>query len=164
MRSTTRGRRCQATRVIEDGGLCFYLYDLTRARSDGRPSTGNGRRQSFRHLPIPRMTNTTSRPAMPPRGADRGGQARALRGSFAGGQVEPATGDFVFGVSEGYLIEDGKITTPVRGATLIGNSLDMLMRIDMIAGDFADRRPGSAARTASGCRSAPARRLCGSRR
>ncbi len=131
------GTPCQATRVIDEGELCFYLYDLTRARRDGRPSTGNGRRQSFRHLPIPRMTNTyiapgDATPADLIASVERGLYAV----SFAGGQVEPATGDFVFGVSEGYLIEDGKVTAPVRGATLIGSSLEVLTRIDGIADDL----------------------------
>ena len=131
------GTPCQATRVIDEGELCFYLYDLTRARKDGKPSTGNGRRQSFRHLPIPRMTNTyiaptDADPAEIIAGVDRGLYAV----SFAGGQVEPATGDFVFGVSEGYLIEGGKVTAPVRGATLIGNSLQVLSRIDAIGNDL----------------------------
>ena len=90
-------------------------------------STGNGRRESFRHLPIPRMTNTFFAPgdATPDEliaGVERGLYAV----SFGGGQVEPATGDFVFGVSEGYLIEGGKVTAPVRGATLVGNGLEAL--------------------------------------
>lgn len=131
------GTPCQSTRVIDEGRLCFYLYDLTRARKDSRPSTGNGRRQSFRHLPIPRMTNTYIAPGDATPEQIIGDVKRGLYAvSFAGGQVEPATGDFVFGVSEGYLIEDGKVTAPVRGATLIGASLDVLTRIDAIANDL----------------------------
>jgi TldD protein len=123
--------------VIDEGELCFYLYDLTRARRDGRPSTGNGRRQSFRHLPIPRMTNTYIAPGDATPEEIIGDVERGLYAvSFAGGQVEPATGDFVFGVSEGYLIEKGKVGGPVRGATLIGNSLDILERIDAIGNDL----------------------------
>jgi TldD protein len=131
------GTPCQATRVIDEGRLCFYLYDLTRARKDDRPSTGNGRRQSFRHLPIPRMTNTYIAPGDATRDEIIADVERGLYAvSFAGGQVEPATGDFVFGVSEGYLIENGKVTAPVRGATLIGNSLDVLRRIDAVGDDL----------------------------
>jgi TldD protein len=131
------GTPCQATRVIDEGELCFYLYDLTRARKDARPSTGNGRRQSFRHLPIPRMTNTYIAPGGATREEIIGEVDRGLYAvSFAGGQVEPATGDFVFGVSEGYLIEGGKVTAPVRGATLIGSSLDVLKRIDAVGNDL----------------------------
>jgi TldD protein len=131
------GTPCQATRVIEEGELCFFLYDLTRARRDGTPSTGNGRRQSFRNLPIPRMTNTYIAPGQATRDEIIGDVERGLYAvSFAGGQVEPATGDFVFGVSEGYLIENGRVTAPVRGATLIGNSLDVLKRIDAVGDDL----------------------------
>jgi TldD protein len=131
------GTPCQKTAVIEDGKLTSYLYDRLRARRDDVPSTGNGRRASFRDLPIPRMTNTFIQPgdADPQEliaEVDRGFYAV----SFGGGQVEPATGDFVFGVSEGYLIEDGKVTSPCRGATLIGNCLAALKRIDAVANDF----------------------------
>jgi TldD protein len=127
----------QKTLVIEGGRLCGYLYDRLRAREAGAPPTGNGRRQSFRHVPIPRMTTTYIAPgdataddivAATPRGF--------YAKSLAGGQVEPASGNFVFGVAEGYLIENGRITTPLRGATLVGNGIDILMRIDMIAADF----------------------------
>ena len=133
------GTPTQRTTIIEDGELTSYLYDLVRARKDGVASTGNGRRESFRHIPVPRMTNTFFAPGRR-RAADEliAGVERGLYAvSFGGGQVEPATGDFVFGVSEGYLIEDGKVTAPVRGATLIGNGIEAL------AGDRRDRRrPG----------------------
>jgi TldD protein len=131
------GTPCRRTAVIEEGKLTSYLYDRLRARRDGTESTGNGRRASFRDLPIPRMTNTYIEPgqAKPEEiiaGVDRGFYAV----SFGGGQVEPATGDFVFGVSEGYLIEGGKVTRPCRGATLIGNCLQALTRIDAVGSDF----------------------------
>jgi TldD protein len=131
------GTPTRRTTVIEDGRLTSYLYDLLRARKDGVESTGNGRRESFRHLPIPRMTNTFFAPgdATPDdliSGVERGFYAV----SFGGGQVEPATGDFVFGVSEGYLIENGEVTAPVRGATLVGNGLETLRAIDGIADDL----------------------------
>jgi TldD protein len=132
------GTPTQATRVIDEGELCFYLYDLTRARRDSKPSTGNGRRQSFRHLPIPRMTNTFIAPTDVDPADIIGDVKQGLYAvSFAGGQVEPATGDFVFGLSEGYLIENGEVTTPVRGATLIGSSLEVLPKIDAIGNDLA---------------------------
>ena len=127
----------QKTLVIERGRLTGYLYDRLRAREAGAAPTGNGRRQSFRHVPIPRMTTTYI--AAGDATADdiiaatpRGFYAKSL----AGGQVEPASGNFVFGVAEGYLIEDGRLTTPLRGATLVGNGIDILMHIDMIAADF----------------------------
>ncbi len=127
----------QKTMVIEDGRLTGYLYDRLRAREAGAPPTGNGRRQSFRHVPIPRMTTTYIAPGAATveeiiAATPKGFYAKSL----AGGQVEPASGNFVFGVAEGYLIEDGKVTTPLRGATLVGNGIDILMKIDMIAGDF----------------------------
>jgi TldD protein len=131
------GTPTQCTTIIENGRLVSYLYDVLRARKDGVHSTGNGRRESFRHLPVPRMTNTFFAPgeATPEEliaGVERGLYAV----SFGGGQVEPATGDFVFGVSEGYLIEGGKVTAPVRGATLVGNGVEALRAIDGIAADL----------------------------
>jgi TldD protein len=132
------GTPTQRTTVLADGELTSFLYDLLRARKDGVDSTGNGRRESFRHLPLPRMTNTFFAPgdATPEEliaGVERGLYAV----SFGGGQVEPATGDFVFGVSEGYLIEGGRVTAPVRGATLVGNGLEALRAVDGIAADLA---------------------------
>ncbi len=131
------GTPTQKTLAIEDGRLAAFLYDRLCAGRDGVASTGNGRRESFRHLPIPRMTNTYIAPGDASPEAivaevDRGFYAV----SFAGGQVDPATGDFVFGVSEGYLIEGGKVTKPCRGATLIGNCLEALAAIDAVGDDF----------------------------
>jgi len=131
------GQPTQKTQVIEGGTLTSYLYDHLTAERAAAASTGNGRRESFRHLPIPRMTNTYIAPgdATPEEmiaEVERGFYAV----SFGGGQVDPATGDFVFGVSEGYLIEGGKVTSPCRGATLIGNCLDALAAIDAVGDDF----------------------------
>jgi TldD protein len=131
------GTPTRRTTVIEEGRLGSYLYDLLRARRDGVDSTGNGRRESFRHVPVPRMTNTFFAPGDATPDDLIGGIERGLYAvSFGGGQVEPATGDFVFGVSEGYLIEGGRVTAPVRGATLVGNGLEALGAIDGIAGDL----------------------------
>jgi TldD protein len=131
------GTATRRTTVIEGGELTSFLYDILRARKDGVESTGNGRRESFRHLPIPRMTNTYFAPGDATTEELIAGVQRGLYAvSFGGGQVEPATGDFVFGVSEGYLIEDGKVTAPVRGATLVGNGLEALAAIDGIASDL----------------------------
>ena len=131
------GTPTQKTRLIEDGRLVAYLYDRLCAERDGVPSTGNGRRESFRHLPIPRMTNTYIAPG---EATPEAMIAEVERGfyavSFGGGQVDPATGDFVFGVSEGYLIESGRVTAPCRGATLVGNCLDALAAIDAVGDDF----------------------------
>jgi TldD protein len=131
------GAPTQKTQVIEGGRLTSYLYDRLTAERDGVAQTGNGRRESFRHLPIPRMTNTyiapgEARPEEMIAEVEKGFYAV----SFAGGQVDPATGDFVFGVSEGYLIEGGEVTRPCRGATLIGNCLDALAAIDAVGDDF----------------------------
>lgn len=131
------GTPTQQTLVIEEGRLTSYLYDHLTAERDGVASTGNGRRESFRHLPIPRMTNTYIAPG---EASPEAMIAEVEKGfyavSFAGGQVDPATGDFVFGVSEGYLIEGGRVTRPCRGATLIGNCLDALRAIDAVGDDF----------------------------
>jgi TldD protein len=131
------GQPTQKTQVIEEGRLTSYLYDRLTAERAEVASTGNGRRESFRQLPIPRMTNTyiapgESTPEEMIAGVERGFYAV----SFGGGQVDPATGDFVFGVSEGYLIEGGEVTRPCRGATLIGNCLDALAAIDAVGDDF----------------------------
>jgi TldD protein len=131
------GMLTQKTQVIERGRLTSFLYDRLTAERDDVPSTGNGRRESFRHLPIPRMTNTYIAPGDAAPEEMIGEIEKGFYAvSFAGGQVDPATGDFVFGVSEGYLIEGGKVTRPCRGATLIGNCLEALNGIDAVADDF----------------------------
>ncbi len=132
------GTPTQRTTLIEDGRLTSFLHDLRSARKAGAQPTGNGRRESFRHLPVPRMTNTYFAPGDATVEELIGDVDRGLYAvSFGGGQVEPATGDFVFGVSEGYLIENGRVTAPVRGATLVGSGLEALAAIDGIAGDLA---------------------------
>jgi TldD protein len=131
------GTPTQKTQVIEAGRLSGYLYDRLSAERDGVASTGNGRRESFRQLPLPRMTNTYIAPGdATPEAMIAEVEKGFYAVSFAGGQVDPATGDFVFGVSEGYLIEGGRVTRPCRGATLIGNCLEALMAIDAVGDDF----------------------------
>ena len=131
------GQPTQKTQVIEDGRLTSYLYDHLTADRDRVESTGNGRRESFRHLPIPRMTNTYIAPGdTTPEEMIAEVEHGFYAVSFGGGQVDPATGDFVFGVSEGYLIEGGEVTRPCRGATLIGNCLEALAAIDAVGDDF----------------------------
>jgi TldD protein len=137
------GSMAQRTVLFDRGTLVASLYDRTWAERDTAVSTGNGRRQSYAHLPIPRMTNTSILPG----GADPGdlisGTPKGLYAKvLGGGQVNPATGDFVFGVSEGYLIEDGELTRAVRGANLIGNGIAILQAVDAVAADF-DARPGT---------------------
>lgn len=131
------GTPMQKTLLIEEGRLASFLYDRMWAERDGSASTGNGRRESFRHLPIPRMTNTYIAPGDAEPEEMIGEVKRGFyAASFAGGEVNPASGDFVFGVDEGYLIENGRLTRPCRGAVLIGNSLDALETIDAIGTDF----------------------------
>lgn len=128
----------QESLLVEDGVLVDYMYDRYNARLMGRDGAGgNGRRQNYRFLPIPRMTNTYMKPGGATKeevfaAVDRGFYAA----DFMGGQVDISNGQFVFSVSEGYLIEDGKITRPVRGATLIGDGADVLSKISMVADDF----------------------------
>lgn len=131
------GAETRRTPIIDGGVLTSFLYDRLTAERDGAAATGNGRRESFRHLPIPRMTNTYFAPGDATvedliTSVDHGLYAV----SFGGGQVEPATGDFVFGVSEAYLIEHGKVTAPLRGVTLVGNGLAALRAVEGIAGDL----------------------------
>ncbi len=130
------------TQLISKGRLCGYLHDRLSAGRMGAALTGNGRRQSFRHVPVPRMTTTYIAPG---EAAAEDIIAATAHGFYAkslsGGQVEPASGAFVFGVAEGYLIENGRITTPLRGATLIGSGIEVLSRIDMIGTDM-DIKPG----------------------
>lgn len=131
------GAPAERTVLFEGGVLRGMLFDRMRAAKEGVPSSGNGRRQSYAHAPIPRMTNTyilngTSSPADVISSTAKGIYVTAL----AGGQTNPATGDFVFGVSEGFLIEDGRVTTPVRGANLIGRAIEIMSAIDAVADDF----------------------------
>ena len=132
------GRPSQRNVLIEGGELTDYMWDFLRARKEGRASSGNGRRQSYRHLPMVRMTNTflldgSEDPAEVVAQTPRGIYVAQL----GGGQVNTTTGDFVFGTSEAYLIEDGKVTGPLRDANLIGNGPEVLRRIDVVADDFA---------------------------
>jgi TldD protein len=125
------------TVLIEKGILRGYLQDRLNARLMGMPLTGNGRRESFAHIPLPRMTNTfmlagDSTPEEIIGSVDRGLYAAY----FGGGQVDITNGKFVFSASEAYLIEGGKITRPVKGATLIGNGPDVLTRITMVGNDL----------------------------
>jgi TldD protein len=123
--------------LIQDGVLTGYMWDRLRADKHGRVCSGNGRRQTYRHLPMVRMTNTyleagAGDPADLVADTERGVFVKQL----TGGQVNTATGDFVFGMGESYLIEDGRITEPLREGNLIGNGPDVLRSIDAVAGDL----------------------------
>jgi TldD protein len=131
------GVPAERTMLFERGELRGWMYDRLRAEKDGVPSSGNGRRQSYAHPPIPRMTNTyildgESDADEVIASTPKGVYVKAM----GGGQTNPATGDFVFGVAEGYLIENGKLTTPVRGANLIGRAIEVMSAIDAVANDF----------------------------
>ncbi|MDP8255602.1 MAG: metallopeptidase TldD-related protein [Candidatus Alcyoniella australis] len=128
--------------LIDKGVLTGYMSDRLNADLMGIPRTGNGRRESFRHIPLPRMSNTfmsagTDAPEDVIRSVSKGFYAR----TFGGGQVDITNGNFVFEVREGYLIEDGKITAPVKGATLIGVGPEVLGRVSMVGSD-AELDPG----------------------
>jgi len=131
------GTPTQCTTLIENGVLRGYMHDKLNARLMGVKPTGNGRRESFAHMTLPRMTNTymLAGPHDPDeiiRSVKKGLYCR----NFGGGQVDITSGKFVFSASEAYLIEDGKLTAPVRGATLIGNGPDVLTRVSMVGNDL----------------------------
>jgi len=131
------GNPTQCTPLIEDGILTGYMQDMLNARLMGVAPTGNGRRESFAHLPLPRMTNTymlagAHDPQEIIASVDKGLYAV----NFGGGQVDITSGKFVFSTAEAYLIENGKVTRPVKGATLIGNGPDALTRVSMIGNDM----------------------------
>jgi len=132
------GTPTSCTTLIEDGVLVGYMQDTLNARLMGMAPTGNGRRESFAHLPMPRMTNTymlagTHDPEEMIRSVKKGLYAV----NFGGGQVDITSGKYVFSATEAYLIEDGKITAPVKGATLIGNGPETMQRVTMIGNDLA---------------------------
>jgi TldD protein len=145
------GQRTQRNVLIQDGILTDYMWDFLRSRKDGRPQSGNGRRQSYQHLPMVRMTNTfvldgpddpDDIVASTPNGV--------YVAKLGGGSVNTATGDFVFGMTEAYLIEDGEITAPLRDGNLIGNGPKVLQDIDMLANDFSMGSPGTCGKDGQG--------------
>lgn len=145
------GQPGQRNMLIEAGVLTDYMYDHLRARDDKRSHTGNGRRQSYRHLPMVRMTNTYINgghddPADIIAGTERGVYVAQL----GGGQVNTASGDFVFGMTEAYLIEDGQITDALRDANLIGNGPAALAAIDAVGSDFSMGYPGTCGKDGQG--------------
>jgi len=145
------GHGTQRNLLIEDGVLTDYMYDFLRSRKEHRVPSGNGRRQSYMHLPMVRMTNTfvtegDTDPDEIVRSTDHGVYVARL----GGGQVNTASGDFVFGMSEAYLIEDGQITDPLREANLIGNGPQALRDIDVVGDDFAMGGPGTCGKDGQG--------------
>ncbi|POZ50945.1 metalloprotease TldD [Methylovulum psychrotolerans] len=131
------GTPTEQTVLIENGILKGYMQDKLNARLMGVSPTGNGRRESYASLPMPRMTNTYMLPgAHDPEEIIKSVKKGLYAKNFAGGQVDITSGKFVFSASEAYLIEDGKITRPVRGATLIGNGPDVLTKVSMVGNDL----------------------------
>lgn len=137
LRYDDEGTPCQYNVLIEDGILKKYMQDKVNADLMGVEKTGNGRRESYAHLPMPRMTNTYML------GGEHSSEeiiSTVKKGiyapNFGGGQVDITSGKFVFSTSEAYLIEDGKVTTPVKGATLIGNGPEVMQKISMIGNDL----------------------------
>jgi TldD protein len=114
-----------------------YIQDKMNARLMGMPATGNGRRESFAHMTLPRMTNTYMRAGSRDPEEIIGSVQKGLYAvNFGGGQVDITSGKFVFSASEAYLIENGKLGAPVKGATLIGNGPDVLQRVSMVGNDL----------------------------
>ncbi|MGH9226564.1 MAG: TldD/PmbA family protein [Acidimicrobiales bacterium] len=131
------GHAARRNMLIQDGELTDYMWDFVRARKEGRESSGNGRRQSYQHLPMVRMTNTyVLAGEEDPEEIIRQTPYGIYCVQLGGGQVNTATGDFVFGMTEAYLIEDGVVTAPLRAANLIGNGPEVLRSIDALGNDF----------------------------
>jgi len=131
------GEPTQNTVLIEKGVLKGYLSDKLSARLMGISDTGNGRRESYEHIPMPRMTNTYMLPGDDnPEDIIRSVKRGVYAVNFGGGQVDITNGKFVFSASEAYLIEDGHVTAPIKGATLIGNGPDVLTRVSMVGNDL----------------------------
>jgi len=131
------GTPTQVTTLIENGVLKGYMQDTLNARLMGVAPTGNGRRESFAHLTMPRMTNTYMKPGPhDPREIIASVKKGIYAVNFGGGQVDITNGKFVFSASEAYLIEDGKVTAPVKGATLIGHGPEVLTRVSMVGSDL----------------------------
>jgi TldD protein len=139
------GTPTQRTVLIEDGILCGYLQDRLNAKLMGMEPTGNGRRESYAHIPMPRMTNTFMLAGEDdPEEILSSVESGIYAASFGGGQVDITSGKFVFTVSEAYLIENGRLGAPLKGATLIGNGPDVLTRVSRIGNDLKlDRGVGT---------------------
>ena len=132
------GNPTQRTVLIEDGILRGYIQDSLNARLMGMPLTGNARRESYAHIPMPRMTNTYMlNGTMAPEEIIKSVKKGLYAVNFGGGQVDITSGKFVFSAAEAWMIEDGKLSYPVKGATLIGNGPDVLKRVSMIGNDMA---------------------------
>lgn len=145
------GRPAARNVLIENGVLKSYLWDGLSARAEGRESSGNGRRQSYRHLPMVRMTNTYLAPGdATPEEIIAGVEHGVYVAQLGGGQVNTASGDFVFGMREAYMIEHGELAEPIREGQLIGNGPRVLQMIDAIGNDFQMGPPGTCGKDGQG--------------
>ena len=145
------GHPTQSNTLIENGVLTDYMWDYIRARREGRPQSGNGRRQSYADLPMVRMTNTFVKAGTEdPDDIIRATEHGVYVAKLGGGQVDTASGDFVFGMVEAYLIENGEITEPLREGNLIGNGPQVLKDIDLLGNDFAMGGPGTCGKDGQG--------------
>ncbi|MFN8020602.1 MAG: TldD/PmbA family protein [Acidimicrobiales bacterium] len=145
------GHPSQYNVLIQDGVLTDYMWDYLRARKENRPQSGNGRRQSYMHLPMVRMTNTyVLNGTEDPDDIVRNTESGVYVAKLGGGSVNTATGDFVFGMVEAYLIEHGEITEPLREGNLIGNGPQVLRDIDLLGNDFGMGNPGTCGKDGQG--------------
>jgi TldD protein len=145
------GHPSQYNVLIQDGVLTDYMWDHLRARKEGHAHSGNGRRQSYTHLPMVRMTNTyVLNGDTAPEDIIRDTAHGVYVAHLGGGSVDTASGDFVFGMSEAYLIENGEITEPLREGNLIGNGPQVLRDIDVLGNDFAMGNPGTCGKDGQG--------------
>lgn len=137
LRYDDEGTAGQKNVLIKDGVLESYMYDKLTAKKEDRLSSGNGRRESYKERPIPRMTNTYIAPGKDdPEKIIKSTKKGILVKKMGGGQVNTTNGDYVFDVAEGYLIENGEVTVPVKGATLTGNGPDTLQKVEMVGNDI----------------------------
>ncbi len=137
--------------LIKDGVLRDYMWDATTAREHGRSPSGSGRRESYKHLPMTRMTNTYLAPGeLSPEEIIAGVDYGVYVAQLGGGQVDTASGDFVFGMVESYLIEDGQLTSPLRDGQLIGNGPHVLTMIEQVGNDFEMGPPGTCGKDGQG--------------
>ena len=145
------GHESQYNVLIKDGVLTDYMWDYLRSRKEGRAPSGNGRRQSYKDLPMVRMTNTyVLNGHESPDDIIRDTKSGVYVAHLGGGSVNTATGDFVFGMTEAYLIENGEITEPLREGNLIGNGPQVLRDIDRLGNDFAMGNPGTCGKDGQG--------------
>ena len=145
------GRPSRRNVLIDKGVLTGYMWDELRARKAGRESSGNGRRESYQHLPMVRMTNTfLTAGDDDPEDIVSSTPYGVFVAQLGGGQVNTATGDFLFGMTEAYLLENGHITEPLRDANLVGNGPDVLSRIDAVGNDFGMSGPGTCGKDGQG--------------